>query len=260
MSKSPSLNWTTDYKIFDIHDYQRPMHEDPIVEESMKKYGFMPSSPIQVVPNGGGKLKVIRGHHRLHYAKRLKLPVCYVIDATNTDIFDLEGSSKARWSALDFATARASSGDEDYQKLLSFRKKYGLNIGSAAGLVGGQSAGSNNKLKAIKTGTFKVGDMTHAYKVIDITQSCYDLKISFARESKFVSAVSMALRIPEFDPKHFFQKLKLNPAKMRRRTSCYEYLEEIESVYNYGVKKRIPIESLAREIAKTRQRTFGRSQ
>lgn len=88
----PQLKVTKDYALFKAHELNRPLSEKPILLESMKAHGFMPSSPLQVEKDRDGRLKVIRGHHRLMYAKRLGLPVWYVIDDSNTDIFDLEGA------------------------------------------------------------------------------------------------------------------------------------------------------------------------
>lgn len=251
---------TKDYSIFESHDLNRPHHEDKVLEDSMKRHGFMPSKPIQVIENGSGKFKIITGHHRFSYAKKMGLPIWYIIDNSNTDIFDLE-SSMQRWSVMDFAEARAQAGDEDCRKLLWFKNKHKLPIGAAASLVGGQSAGSGNKMKDVKKGTFKVGDLIHANAVISISDYCKELKIEFATTSHFVAAISMALRVPEFDRKHFLHKVKLYGANMRKRTSRLDYLEEIEALYNYGLRTgKIPLAFRAREVSTKRATSFGRTE
>ncbi|MCR4331556.1 MAG: hypothetical protein NUV34_02445, partial [Sulfuricaulis sp.] len=90
MREKPKLQCTHKYDLFEMHELNRPLHDDPRLLASMQKTGFMPSSPIQCVRNGNGTLKVVRGHHRLTYAKRLGLPVWFVVDDTKTDLFDLE--------------------------------------------------------------------------------------------------------------------------------------------------------------------------
>ncbi len=256
--KTARLERTEDYELFDMHEFNRPIHEDKVLLESMQIHGFMPSSPVQCVRNGGSKLKVIRGHHRIDYAKRLGLPVYYVVDETNTDIFNLEGG-KQNWTIPDFANARALAGDEDIEKLLYFQKRHHLPIGAAASLVGGESAGSYNKKRLIKTGTFKVGDLKHANAVVRITDTCREYNVSFATASAFISAISLSLRIPEFDSEHFLQRIRLYNANFRKRGTVDEYLEEIESLYNYGAKnKRFPLSFRAREISRERAKSFGR--
>lgn len=249
-----TLHHTKDYSIFALHPCNRPLRDKPWLEALMKKHGFMPSCPIHVVPNGRGKLKVIRGHHRLDYARRLKLAVYYVIDESNIDLFELEGSSDTLWSAMDHAEARARAGNADYIKMLDFKKKHGLTIAVAAALVGGESAGSGNKLRCLKQGTFlATSDMSHANKVVRITDSCYKAGIKFARTSSFVSAVSLVLHVPEFDSDVFLHRIALVGAQLRKRATSHEYLEEIEAIYNYGAKsKRAAIAFQAKELARKR--------
>ena len=254
MKTDNTLHRTKDYAMFESHPYQRPAHKDAVLLASMRKYGFMPSSPIQVVRNGGKTLKVIRGHHRLDFAKRLKLPVYYIIDNSNTDIYLLEGSSQVRWSASDHAHSRARAGEEDYIKLVEFQKRHGLTLGAAASLLGGQSAGSNNRIRNVKFGDFTVvQDQSHANAVVRITDDCYKHGVSFARSSAFVSAVSAALRVPAFDPAVFLHRVSLYGANINRRSRVDQYLEEIEALYNYGAKgKRIPLAHEAREVMRQR--------
>jgi len=252
------LKSTKNYDMFEMHELNRQQHDDPILLESMKVHGFMPSSPIQCIRNGGGTLKVIRGHHRLDYAKRLGLPVWYVVDESNTDIFALEASSKGRWDLPDFTYARAQAGDENYTKLLRFQKKHSLPLGVAASLVGGEGASSNNKQRTIKDGKFRVGDMKHADRVVAITDHCKTLGIPFATSTAFVGAISMVLRVPEFDTARFLHCITLNPTMMNRRSSRGACLDEIDALYNYALKaKRIPLAFKAREAGRQRQDTFG---
>ena len=97
MREKPCLKVTKNYDLFELHPFNRDLHKDALLKTSMKENGFMPSSPIHCVRNGNGKLKIIRGHHRFANAKELGLPVWYVIDESNVDLFLLEGSSRSRW-------------------------------------------------------------------------------------------------------------------------------------------------------------------
>lgn len=255
----PSLRCTKNYSIFEMHDLNRPIKEKPSLEDSMAQFGFMPSSPIQCVQSATpGKLKVIRGHHRLYYAVRMGLPVWYVVDDSNTDIHSLEGDPSVAWNALDFAQSHKRAGDSHYMTLIEFMDKHNLTLGSAASLVGGESAGSNNKIRDVKRGVFRVGDMTHADNVVRITDLCQEVGIVFATSTSFVSAVSLALRVPEFDWKIFCQKVRLYPAHMSHRSRADEYLDEIDALYNYNARgNRLPVKFRATEVARERKENFG---
>jgi hypothetical protein len=130
----PKLESTKDYELFKLSKLSRPLHKDKVLLRSMQKYGFLPSCPIHCVETGNGKLKVIQGQHRLHYAKKLGLPVYYVIDDSNPDLSDLE-AVRQKWELIDFAEAYANSGNKNYIKLLAFKKKYRLPLGAAASLL-----------------------------------------------------------------------------------------------------------------------------
>lgn len=258
MHEKPKLQCTRDYQQFEGHEFNRPLHEDGRLLESMRKCGFMPSSPIQCVRNGNGKFKVVRGHHRLDAAKRLKLPVWFVVDDSKVDIFDLEGGKQA-WTGADFLSARAQAGGADYKRLIQFREKHGIPLAQAASLLGGHSANSGNMLIAVKDGTFKIAaDQSHTNAVVSLTDFCLTHGVSFATSSSFVGAISMCLRVPEFDSALFRHRVKLNGALLRKRSTRLDYLDEIDALYNYAAKaSRVPLAFKAREVAKQRHDTFG---
>lgn len=252
--KGPQLKFTRDLGIFMPHEHNRPIHDDPQLKQSMKKHGFMPSTPLQVVPAGNGLFKVVRGHHRLRYAKELGIGVWYVVDESNVDIFDLEGG-RPLWSHSDFARARANAGDQDVRRVLDFQKKHGLTLGVAASLLGGECAGSQNKVAAIKRGTFGIAaDTTHAAIVVSITDLCRDCKIDFATQAAFVGAISKIAKVPEFDIAVFKHRLRMHGSMLQRHTTTDRYLEALDDLYNYGAKgRRIPLAFRAREESRKRQ-------
>jgi hypothetical protein len=251
----PRLQYTKDYSLFELHEFNRHLHKDRTLEQSMKEHGFMPSSPLQCVRIGNGKLKIIRGHHRFATAKGLGIGVWYVVDETNTELFKLE-ACKSQWSIKDFADARAHAGDEDCIKLLDFMAKHKLPIGAATALMAGSSASSGSKTAKIRNGTFQIADLKHANQVVRITDRGRELNIPFVTSSAFVCATSLCLRVPEFDLNRFFHSLELNGTQMRKRGTTVEYLDEIEALYNYGKRVRQPIAFRAKEISRQRQETF----
>lgn len=253
MRTKPELKCTRDYTVFEMHEFNRPLHDDPVLFQSMKDNGWMPSSPAQVVKSGNGRLKVVRGHHRLAIAKQLGIPVWYVIDETVADPWSLEGCRSA-WTGHDFAVARAANGDKDVKAVIDFSKKHGINLGVAASLLGGESAGSSNKMKMIKTGTFKIaGDTSHAQKVVWVIDRCREVGIEFATATPFVSAVSMMVYLPEFDPNVFIHKVRQNKDRLERRGTSDRFLDEIEAIYNFAAKKSVNLAFLAREASKVRR-------
>jgi len=251
----PKLQFTRDYGLFELHEFNRNLHKDKILEQSMREHGFMPSSPLQCVRNGDGKLRIIRGHHRFAIAKALGRGVWYVVDQSNTELFKLE-ACKSQWSIRDFAEARAHAGDENCIKLLDFMAKHKIPIGAATALMVGSSTRSGSKTGKIRNGTFRVADLKHANQVVRITDRGRELNIPFVTSTAFVCAISLSLRVPEFDQNRFVHSLELNGTQMRKRGTVIEYLDEIEALYNYGKKVRQPIAFRAKEISRQRQLNF----
>lgn len=254
MRTKPELKVTHDYTMFELHEVNRPLHVDPVLEASMKKHGFLPSCAISVEKVGGGRLKVKRGHHRLDCAKRLGLPVWYIIDNSQIDIHELESPRQA-WTRLDFAISRASCGDKDVQRVLDFHRKHGLPLGISAGLLGGNvgDAGGHALLK-ITEGTFRVADdLSHAKRVVAVTDRCREMGLSCATHGGFATAISMLLVLQEFDANVFLHRVSLNKGRMSHRSNTKDYLDEIEAVYNFGSKKPMPLAFLAKEALKSRR-------
>ncbi len=250
MSTQPKLMRTTDYTLFVAHEYNRPLHVDKSLEESMKKHGFLPSSPIHCVHNKEGKLKVIRGHHRLDYAKRLGLPVYYVIDDTDVHIFELE-SGRQSWNTKDFCQAYAQAGNKDIQEVLDFANIHNISIPCAAALISGRTG---NSAKEIKQGTFCGRDMQHANKVVGITDSLQNMGYRFVISPSFLFAISMVVRVPDFDSGAFIKKVRTFPGLFEKRADKQQYLELIETIYNHQrpMKSRVGIALEAKRIASER--------
>jgi len=253
MKKHEGLMMTRDYNLFELHECNRIETRDHSLAESMRKYGFLKSGAIHVMLNGRGKLKVKQGHHRLQEAMRQGLPVWYIVEEVDADIYDLEGSTNPAWTVADWAVARANGGDEDCAEVVEFMRKHKLSMNTSASLVGGESAGSHNKQRQIKAGTFKVGDMAHANAVVKVVEALAEIGVPFARATQFVAAVSSACRIPEFDSQLFVAHARLYPKMMNRRVTKNEYLQEIEQVYNYCAKsKAIAVAFRADQVSRGR--------
>jgi hypothetical protein len=259
IKKEAVLQWSTDHDRFVSHGFNRNLHVDQVLEGSMKTAGFMPSHPLQVKRIEGNRFVVICGHHRLDCAKRLGIPFCYVVDESNTDIFDLEGSSRCSWSLEDFVRARAKAGDKECIALLAFVDKYNLPLGVAVSLFGGESAGSGNKAKQVKAGTFKARHIARAEAVAAIVCTLHKAGVAWSRSSQFVKAISLALCVPEFDSERFCRRACRRPAQIHHRALAAEYLEEIESIYNYHAagSSLLNVKFRALEESRKRQENFG---
>ena len=248
---APKLQCTRNYELSDAHEYNRPLRDDPYLERSMRERGFMPSSPIHVIRGGDGKLKIVRGHKRFAYAKRLGLAVYYVLDDSASEPWDLEAGFGPHWSQRDYVYAHAQTGKPDYRQVLDFADEHHLAMGVAVSLLGGQSDTSATNLKTrVRTGTFIVTDEAHAQDVGDLVECLAESGIVFARQSPFVIALSKCLRVAEFDADSFTHKMRLHGHRLSKRSTVDDYVDEIEAAYNYAAKAslRLPLAIRVRQV------------
>ena len=247
------LECTTDYDLFESHSYNRELRDLSMIKSSMIEHGFRPSSAIHVVRNGNNKLKIKRGHHRFAAAKELGLPVWYIVDDDTMSIYEWEFDSRQAWTLRDFVTSYANAGNENYQKAIDYSVENGISLTIAMTLVGGFQAGNwnNEKQDIARSGKFKAVDNVHACQMSDLIKFMRNEGVDFTAHRQFLAALSMAILVPGFDLQIFKARIKQYPKLMKRRATRYDFLEEIEIVYNYHASRnRLDIKNAAILIAK----------
>jgi hypothetical protein len=125
--------------------------------------------------------------------------------------------------------------------------------------MGGESAGSSNKLNAFKDGKYKLGDTTHANQVKAIVLHMKKCGIPFATNTLFVQALSKILRVEGFSVSKFKEKISTHAASFEKQSSLESYLDAIEAIYNRASRDRLPLAFLAKEKAKERKMYFGKT-
>lgn len=254
--KKPALERTFDHGRFVRHASNRDFTEKPRLRESMRAHGFMPSSPIHVATiHGSTKLAVIRGHHRLHYAKELKLPVYYVVDDSVTNIRLIEGIGGEEWKLKDFVHSSVADGVNDYEALRDFSANHKLSLTVAASLLAGQTVASADMNNDIRDGVFAInsGEIYHAKLVTEITDFLVGRKVKFAVKRSFVGALSNALRVPEVEFDRLLSQVKKHWEMLSNKATIDDFLSDIERVYNYQIRGgRLNIKFRAKEELKLR--------
>jgi hypothetical protein len=248
----PTLRCTKDYDLFEMHPYNRNVDKTKYLEKSMRSFGFDPGFPVRCIRNGSGRLKITHGHHRFHVARKLGIPVFFIEANNDIPIFDSEMSTRP-WDITDFTVARARAGEPEAEKVLQYQEQTGIPIGSCISLLGGELAGSRNRSRSLKAGSYKAGSTNYADLVGEIVIKCKDLGVAFAAKAAFVSAISKCVLIKEFDVDLFLHKVRKHISIMEPRSNANEYLDLIEMVYNRQSQKRIPLAFLAREAAANRK-------
>jgi hypothetical protein len=230
---------TTDYGKFDPHFINRPIGPRPQMESLMDEHGFLASSAIHVVETSKGRLGIVRGHHRYHYAKAHGLPIYYIIDDAVTDIHVLESSKHQDWSLRDWLDSQIRAGNEDCIAVKNYMDRTGFPLVTSLNLCFGQSAGSNAAPDYLREGKFRLGDQTHAEQVAAVVERLRELgpKFPFLQRQAFVAALSSLLRVPEFNEDRFVAVVKKSSMQFTAQRNTSDYLYMITSLYNHHLRK-----------------------
>jgi hypothetical protein len=244
---------TTNYGLFELHQFNRNIGTTQLLEESMKKHGWISAYPMLVTKNGNGLLKIKSGHHRFTAATRIGIPVKYVIvDNNSITIHELERTTK-QWSLHDYLNSYYRVGLNHYGVVKQYIEDTGISIAPAISLCAGESAASNNHRDRFKAGAYKTGDMKRANDIKSMVVALKRIGFKYAASTPFVWALSRVSWVKEFDPLTFLKKAGSHSQLLEKQKDQQSYLEMIESIYNFSAKlKRVPLAFLANEAARER--------
>ena len=249
MQTTNKIESTKNYGLFEIHEFNRPLRIGTLrhLEKSMLKYGFRKSDAIHVAKKSNGKYKILRGHHRYATAKKLGIAIYYIVDI-DIDISCEERTFKTQWTTTEHVKAYAAQGNKNYIRLIEFAEKHKLPITTAAFIM----AGYVNKVGAVqhhlRNGTFIVDEKYQAVAITicAVLAECDIAGLRFAKTRAFVNAICSLFRVPEFDPEFLIRRIKIDGSRIACRNSRDDFLEEIESLYNYRSHgEYIPLRGMA---------------
>jgi len=251
----PKLQVTSDYNRFELCEFNRDVKKTKHLEASMKKHGYIPSYPMHCVQNGSGKLRIKAGHHRFVVARKLGLPVVYVVGEDTATIHELEQGT-VPWSPKDFLLSYVRSGNRPaYEAINEYHERTGISLGMCIALLAGDTANSSNQLHRFKAGTYDLAeDTSHAERVAEMVSHCRNEGLPFAAKTIFVQAISRCLRTDEFDPKTFKTRVSTYRGLLVYHVNLDSMMENIESVYNHKSlsKNRVPLKFLASQAVQAR--------
>jgi hypothetical protein len=199
-----------------------------------------------------GKLMIKARHHRFFVAKALGLSVKYIVCDDQSTIHELEQATNP-WDLKDYLVSYDRCGYAPYGTVMRYQARTGIPLMACISMLGGQSAGSNNKVNAFKDGRFELGDPTHSEIVADIILHCKKkCKIPWVTNTMFVKAVSKVTWVEEFQPSHLKKKISTFPFLLEKKPDVASYVEMLEQVYNRQNKNPIPLAFLAEQTARAR--------
>ncbi|NBV22275.1 MAG: hypothetical protein EBS05_10215 [Proteobacteria bacterium] len=227
---------TSDYSLFEQDDFNRDVRPHPKLHQSMKQHGFRPESPIVVVPGISAKFKIKDGAHRFSTAKALGIPVWYTVsenpDVPITDI----NNAMMQWRLADYVSSYIKQGNEHYLKLKAFADEFNIkDLGSLATVCG--TGGHSQELV---NGGFKFVYETHARKTMAVISTALQF-VPWAKQSKFLRAVSGLLRYTDAVPDVLSAKIRTHPSMLYPCVGVESAMQMLEEIYNYRNQAKAPL-------------------
>lgn len=245
------IKHTKDYRKFERSVDNRPLDsgKHKMLRDSMKAYGWIPSFPASCKLLPTGKLLVKDGQHRVQIAETLQIEIFYVVEEKDFDIAIVNAAQRS-WSPADYVHRYGSQGSEDYVQAMEFCKKNNLPIGLGFALMAG-TTNFGNVRKQFMSGEFKIKDTAWAIQVARIYAPL--VKISKALKSaRYIEACMAVCRVDDFDPDRYLRCAERCTEKLQAYSTRDAFLEMIESIYNHGQKKLVPLKIKAIEAMRQR--------
>jgi len=230
------IQTTEDYSQFKTIESNRKLQAGHVnkIMASISMHNLLPWNPILVTP----KMEVIDGQHRLEAARRLHLPISYVV-VPNTSLNDMQllNYNNEPWKMRDFLNFYAAQGNKNYIKLREFIDEYGFPVSTGLILMSGGRRDRNN-LTTFKRGEFVIEDEDNAYemadRLMDLRPHIDDRGIfkTTWRSRDWIVALNVAYQKVDHDL--LMKKFRSSGIVIQPQRSTKEYLRKLEDVVNFA--------------------------
>jgi len=240
------INKTKDYSKFKSDPFNREVSDTRRVQkiaESMEKFGWIPSFPINVKKDGPHFI-VRDGQHRLRAAQSIGIDILYVVDESAIDIAEVNSTQK-NWSVSDYVGSYAARGNPDYNYLAQFSKRTGISPMTSAGLLYNNVDGGNVRGTVIRGG-FQVRNAEYAELVAGVYLATVDV-IGVTNRAGYLTAISRCCTVKEFDRARYIKSVTAHPGLIRNMSVASDLIKQIEYAYNYRKCDRVPLATLVDE-------------
>lgn len=219
-------------------EFKRLIGNRPLVEAhvkkivaSMKKRGFIKSCPVVV----NQMMQVADGQHRVEAARRLGLPVWYVVDDNLTILDVIENvSTVQKWTALDYVRAEVERGNPNYSRLVSLADQFSLSVSTVCQVVkhGTDSQATRQKLIHGQL-TVSQEEIESARTVLAHAQEFEVSLRSFWRNANFIRAINYLCHHELYKKTQMRERLAYQQTKVVRCATVKQFVQMLQDIYNH---------------------------
>ena len=221
---------TTSHDWFSLVAGNRFVEETRIQEmqESLKKGNWLPLFPIVVGQDG----RVYDGQHRLLAAKRLGVPIFYIIgEMTVLEVARVNATVKI-WTLDNYLNFWCVQGRDEYLDLAQFLSEWpSVKIIHVLRI---KRRYWGNQTTEFRSGRFEFYTKELVRRTAKIAAFIEGQRgIEFAWQTHFIVALGQVISHPEFDEERFLANLQ-RVANLDRMPAIRDYQLQFERIYNLG--------------------------
>ena len=223
---------TKDYSIFKFREDNRLINVNHVkrLAQRMKENGWLSTSVVTI--NGNGD--VIDGQHRVKAAISVGCIIRYKQSkGAGADEMTEMNSLQKNWSPFDFLHKHAARGNENYITFQKFVEDYPMFRYTEVSMFLTNSC-SGVKRESFESGNWVVKNEKKGRMWADHVLELKPYFEKYYNKSIFVRAfIKIISNKKEFVFEEFLHKVKLRPMMLVPSGTVEQYVEMIESIYNY---------------------------
>lgn len=234
---------TKDYSQFKFLDGNRPINRNHML--ALRKSIEEKYVPTPIIVNENNE--IIDGQHRYHVLKELGLPLYYVTadgDVTLSDVRQINRNAK-NWDFADYLHSHMEveklNNPKDYHTKPYhvfdwFKRSFQMpNFVTLELIYGGYSKAAT---ESFKEGRLEIIDLEHSKATATYLRKMKDYYDGWNRRT-FLFAMLRVMYQKQFNKTKWLRKLKMNSRKLVHCTNASDYVEVIESIYNWGEHNKV---------------------
>jgi hypothetical protein len=228
---------TKDYSIFKLDENRDfiPSHFKNI-KKNMEDKGWLRTSIVTINEKG----VIIDGQHRFEAAKETNSPVHYrVCEGAGVEEMTEMNSLQKNWSIYDHLNRWSNTGNKNYITFKEFTKEFPMYKYTEIGMFLSNST-SSVKRRTFESGNYIVKDVQKGKLWANQLKELKPYGSKFYNRSIFVRAmIKIMSNKPEFSFDEFLHKVRLRPMNFFSCGTVDQYIEMIESIYNYRRSNKV---------------------
>ena len=238
---------STDYANFKMINGNRQLNESKIkriIRDIHEGIDVLKYYPITVVEKGE-RLEIIDGQHRFYIARKLKLPVHYIVMQKQMELPDIAkvNSNTEKWKTKDFINCYIQQGNDNYQKLQEFMDLYHFSATVSIKLLSTGSPGTEAGLLGMsdhfERGLFEVKHWDEAIIIAEQVKRFEAFK--YWRDRGFIIAIARIMASAKITIDELHEKWLKYPDMLQKQSGFKDFLFCLENIYNRGKQIRTVI-------------------